>query len=532
MSSTPSSADNDNIAAQWGWRQPWRPQYRGRHRGPQRRGRGQTGRAAGRRVSAVPFSLAEDAPGGLSGTGPETLPTVTAHTRPSSFPPCGLAQEGARLTPAHRSGPSTDTALLSWVTDVRHGAQRAAASRRGSPAGIPSQLARGNSGLSREPLAPSAWKPAPLQPKPRPAGAAKSARESCRPGTRPGGAGSDLHAAAREPGPGPALASDFLSVRAVQGLPPWFPDRPATSGPCDRITLPPGVGAGLRLSSVAPGPSCLTCPIRGQRPGLAAPTYAPHRVPRGDLPSEGQGVLSDGPGHASLSKRPSARCPVTWPGGHTQVSSAPTASAQPLWKTGQRAECTFPQGLGADPPPPPLRDPEPSLSITARLRDQLCCKGHIHFRGTRGESGAGEPGQEGVQPPPQATRALGPPVGEDPAPGREGSELPDSLQSPRGSGGKTSEMAASPPPHPSGEKAFVTPTGSPRAALGERAGVAAAACSYVSVRVLDGKLGERPPGSGAHSHSVDGGSCLRFPPNPETLPASSQLTAPGGPCQE
>lgn len=85
-----------------------------------------------------------------------------------------------------------------------------------------------------------------------------------------------------------------------------------------------------------------------------------------------------------------------------------------------------------------------------------------------GESGAGEPGQEGVQPPPQATRALGPPVGEDPAPGREGSELPDSLQSPRGSGGKTSEMAASPPPHPSGEKAFVTPTGSPRAALGER----------------------------------------------------------------
>lgn len=64
------------------------------------------------------------------------------------------------------------------------------------------------------------------------------------------------------------------------------------------------------------------------------------------------------------------------------------------------------------------------------------------------------------------------------------------------------------------------------------AGVAAAACSYVSVRVLDGKLGERPPGSGAHSHSVDGGSCLRFPPNPETLPASSQLTAPGGPCQE
>ena len=216
----------------------------------------------------------------------------------------------------------------------RHGAQRAAASRRGSPAGIPSQLARGNSGLSREPLAPSAWKPAPLQPKPRPAGAAKSARESCRPGTRPGGAGSDLHAAAREPGPGPALASDFLSVRAVQGLPPWFPDRPATSGPCDRITLPPGVGAGLRLSSVAPGPSCLTCPIRGQRPGLAAPTYAPHRVPRGDLPSEGQGVLSDGPGHASLSKRPSARCPVTWPGGHIQVSSAPTASAQPLWKTG------------------------------------------------------------------------------------------------------------------------------------------------------------------------------------------------------
>ena len=138
-----------------------------------------------------------------------------------------------------------------------HGGQRAAASRRGSPTGIPSQLAQGDSGLSREPLAPSAWKPAPLQPEPRPAGEAKSERESCRPGTRPGRAGSNLHAAAREPGPGLAPASDFLSARATRGLPPRFPGRPAASGPCDRSTRPPGAGSGLRPSSVAPGPSSL-----------------------------------------------------------------------------------------------------------------------------------------------------------------------------------------------------------------------------------------------------------------------------------
>ena len=44
MSSTLSSTDNANTGAQWGWRQPWRPHDQGRHRGPQRRGRGQTGR--------------------------------------------------------------------------------------------------------------------------------------------------------------------------------------------------------------------------------------------------------------------------------------------------------------------------------------------------------------------------------------------------------------------------------------------------------------------------------------------------------
>lgn len=79
------------------------------------------------------------------------------------------------------------------------------------------------------------------------------------------------------------------------------------------------------------------------------------------------------------------------PGGHRDP--APRACFP-----GQRAECTFPQGLGADPPPPPLRDPEPSLSITARLRDQLCCKGHIHFRGTRGEDRRSKGGhlQQGI----------------------------------------------------------------------------------------------------------------------------------------
>lgn len=82
MLSTPSSADNDNIAAQWGWRQPWRPQYRGRHRGPQRRGRGQTGRAAGRRVSAVPFSLAEDAREWPWGPGPGPAPVPVAPALP------------------------------------------------------------------------------------------------------------------------------------------------------------------------------------------------------------------------------------------------------------------------------------------------------------------------------------------------------------------------------------------------------------------------------------------------------------------
>lgn len=71
-----------------------------------------------------------------------------------------------------------------------------------------------------------------------------------------------------------------------------------------------------------------------QRPGLAGPTHAPHRAPRGDLPPEGQGVLFDGSGHTSLGKRPSAHCPVTQPGGHKQVSSALTASAQPLPQTG------------------------------------------------------------------------------------------------------------------------------------------------------------------------------------------------------
>ena len=195
-----------------------------------------------------------------------------------------------------------------------HSGQRAAASRRGSPTGIPSQLARGDSGLSREPLAPSAWKPAPLQPEPRPAGAAKSARESCRPGTRPGGAGSNLHAAAREPGPGLAPASDFLSARATRGLPPWFPDRPAASGPCDRSTRPPGAGSGLRPSSVAPGPSSLTRPIRGQRPGLAAPTCAPHGAPCGtSFPrAKESSLMALAPPASANTRVPAALCPAWW----------------------------------------------------------------------------------------------------------------------------------------------------------------------------------------------------------------------------
>lgn len=91
---------------------------------------------------------------------------------------------------------------------------------------------------------------------------------------------------------------------------------------------------------------------------------------------------------------------------------------------------------------------------------------HLPLGGRRERGwGAGAGGCAAPSPGHLSPRA---PVGEDPAPGREGSERPDSLQSPRGSGGKPSEMAASPPPHPSGEKAFVTPTGSPRAALGER----------------------------------------------------------------
>lgn len=71
-----------------------------------------------------------------------------------------------------------------------------------------------------------------------------------------------------------------------------------------------------------------------QRPGLAGPTHAPHRAPRDDLPPEGQGVVFDGSGHTNLGKHPSAHCPVTQPGGHKQVSSALSASAQPLPQTG------------------------------------------------------------------------------------------------------------------------------------------------------------------------------------------------------
>ena len=63
------------------------------------------------------------------------------------------------------------------------------------------------------------------------------------------------------------------------------------------------------------------------------------------------------------------------------------AKTLPLEPTsrGPGAECSFPQGLRADLPPPLRRNPEPSPSITARLQDQLCSKGHIHFQGTRGE---------------------------------------------------------------------------------------------------------------------------------------------------
>lgn len=133
-----------------------------------------------------------------------------------------------------------------------------------------------------------------------------------------------------------------------------------------------------------------------QQTGTTGRATGAHVKRRPRLTPEFSSKLQDGR-QAALSQRSPFAAEVAPASGWRLRGAAGTRPLEPA-SQGKGPECSFPQGLGADPPPPPLRDPEPSPSITARLRDQLCCKGHIHFRGTRGEDRRSEGGhlQQGI----------------------------------------------------------------------------------------------------------------------------------------
>lgn len=89
----------------------------------------------------------------------QTLPTVTAHTWPSSFPPCGLAQEGTCLTPAHHSGPSNGPAALGDGCQVGRPSPRGSQAQGfrqedGAPCPQPADLPTSAATASQSPAGP------------------------------------------------------------------------------------------------------------------------------------------------------------------------------------------------------------------------------------------------------------------------------------------------------------------------------------------------------------------------------------------
>lgn len=188
----------------------------------------------------------------------------------------------------------------------------------GSFAGIPSQLARGNSSWSREPLAPSAWNPAPLcSSGPGLEGQPATRGRAVRQARGPGGAGSShsnrgsgsfrprvLHSPSAS-APGEPLASP-----SPESLGCLSPGTRGTSLPREDAPSTAAPSSFPSVMRASPWPLLSDCSLSKAR-GLSWRDSHLHKPVdhRRGLPPQGPGVLRDEASNASLGQYPSARSP-------------------------------------------------------------------------------------------------------------------------------------------------------------------------------------------------------------------------------